>query len=94
MVIATSSSPSLPITPQAPAVEKGSSLDTELQSALEHARRLTEMYGTGIPEVVVAWSVVEELLAEKARQRSAKRTAFEDYCATYPDAPECRMYDV
>lgn len=71
-----------------------SRLDSELQAAREHARRLTAMYGTGLPEVAVAWDVVEELLAEKARQRQARPTAFSNYCEQNPDAPECRVYEV
>lgn len=70
------------------------SLDTRISTAREHARRLTALYGTNSPDVAVAWEEVEELLTAKARQNEKKVTSFQEYCALYPDAPECRMYDV
>jgi hypothetical protein len=70
------------------------SIDIDLQAAREHARRLTEMYGINSPEVAVAWDTVEELLTAKARQRERQPNSLEQYCALYPDAPECRVYDV
>ena len=75
-------------------VRKAPSLDAELQVALEHARRLTAMYGTELSDVAVAWDIVEELLATKARQRQAQPTAFNEYCEQFPDALEARIYDV
>ncbi|MBE9191056.1 Calvin cycle protein CP12 [Gloeocapsopsis crepidinum LEGE 06123] len=76
--------------------ESKKSLETSLQAALEHARRLTQMYGIGVTEVAVAWDVVEELATARFRQRENKSSssAFERYCALHPDAPECRIYDV
>ena len=82
----TTSSPAL--TPVQP------SLDTRISTAREHARRLTALYGTNHPDVAVAWEEVEELLSVKAKQREQKVTAFAEYCRLYPDAPECRVYDV
>lgn len=70
------------------------SLDTRISTAREHARRLTALYGTNSPDVAVAWEEVEELLTAKARQKEQKVSAFEEYCSLYPDAPECRMYEV
>ncbi|MGP1386040.1 MAG: Calvin cycle protein CP12 [Thainema sp.] len=70
------------------------SLDTRISTAREHARRLTALYGVTSPDVAVAWEEVEELLSVKAKQREQKVTAFEEYCSLYPDAPECRIYDV
>lgn len=70
-----------------------SSLDNALQAALEHARRLTEMNGTDNIEVALAWETVEELETAKARYRASAPTTFESYCAAYPDAPECRVYE-
>lgn len=69
-------------------------LESELRVALEHARRLTAMYGTDQPEVAVAWDVVEELLVARARQRANAPSGFENYCERHPDALECRLYEV
>jgi len=69
-------------------------LETALKAALEHARRLTEMYGTDPVEVAIAWETVDELETAKARQQAqAPATTFESYCSAYPDAPECRIYE-
>lgn len=70
------------------------SLQTSFQAALEHARRLTLMYGIEATEVVVAWDAVEELITATRRQQESSDSGFESYCALYPDAPECRIYDV
>ena len=83
-------------TPQATVASRSaslSSLESALQAALEHARRLTEMYGTDNVEVALAWETVEELETAKAQQKAKAPTAFERYCAAYPDAPECRLYE-
>jgi hypothetical protein len=77
---------------QVPSVSK-SSLDTAIKAALEHARRLTEMYGTDNIEVALAWETVEELEMAKASPKNRQLSAFERYCAAYPDAPECRVYE-
>lgn len=69
------------------------SLDSQLKAALEHARRLTAMYGTANIEVAIAWETVEELQVAKARQKTATRSAFSQYCANNPEAPECRIYE-
>jgi len=74
--------------------ESKKSLQTSLQAALEHARRLTPMYGIEATEVIVAWDAVEELLTATRRQKESSSSAFERYCALHPDAPECRIYDV
>ncbi|OKH25871.1 Calvin cycle protein CP12 [Chroogloeocystis siderophila] len=70
------------------------SLETSFQAALEHARRLTQMYGIGSTEVAVAWDTVEELITALVRQPKRSLSAFEHYCNLHPDAPECRFYDV
>ncbi|MUL36012.1 Calvin cycle protein CP12 [Gloeocapsopsis dulcis] len=87
----------LTATVSTPHVESKKSLETSFQAALEHARRLTQMYGIDTPEVAVAWDTVEELItaiAAKDRQRETPTSAFAKYCALYPEAPECRLYDV
>lgn len=75
-----------------PATPKKKSLDEQIKEARDYARMITEISGVTSPEAAVAWDVLEELMAAKAHQK-AKNT-FEDYCETYPDAPEARMYDV
>ena len=74
-------------------VARKPSLETTLQAALEHARRLTEMYGTDNIEVAIAWETVEELQVARARNKAAELTALDRYCAANPDAPECRIYE-
>lgn len=74
--------------------ESKKSLQTSFQAALEHARRLTLMYGIEATEVVVAWDAVEELVTAKSRQQESHCSGFDRYCALYPDAPECRIYDL
>lgn len=73
--------------------ESKTSLETSFQAALEHARRLTQMYGFGGTEVALAWETVEELVTARGRQQESS-SSLECYCALYPDAPECRLYDV
>ena len=86
------SAPASTAAPSAP-VAGQNALDNALQAALEHARRLTEMNGTDSIEVALAWETVEELETAKARRLASAPSAFERYCAAYPDAPECRVYD-
>jgi hypothetical protein len=74
--------------------EGRTSLEISFQAALEHARRLTQMYGIDVPEVAVAWDVVEELATAKSRRQKSSSTTFEHYCSLHPDAPECRIYEV
>ncbi|ESA38352.1 cp12 domain protein [Leptolyngbya sp. Heron Island J] len=72
-----------------------SAFETQLQAALEHARRLTEMHGTESIEVALAWETVEELQTAKASHQKVNPTiAFVRYCAENPDASEARVYDV
>lgn len=86
------------LAPQAPAASSRNSLDANLGASLEHARRLTALYGIGSTEVAVAWDVFEELLTAKARQADATAlspaSGFSGYCALNPNAPECRIYDL
>ncbi len=46
------------------------SIDAELRASREHARRLSEMYGSHAAETAAAWDAVEEILAMKAHQRA------------------------
>ncbi|MEO1209542.1 MAG: Calvin cycle protein CP12 [Cyanobacteria bacterium J06638_20] len=69
------------------------SLEARLQVALEHARRLTAMYGTGNIEVAIAWETVEELQKATVQQKASQLSPFAQYCAANPDAPECRIYE-
>ncbi|MDJ0706776.1 MAG: Calvin cycle protein CP12 [Leptolyngbyaceae cyanobacterium MO_188.B28] len=70
------------------------SLESSIQAALEHARRLTEMNGVESVETALAWEVVEELMKAKREQKAKTPTPFEHYCDTYPEAVECRVYDL
>ncbi len=70
-------------------------LETRLKAALEHARRMTEMYGSNSIDTVLAWETVEELqYVNSSRQSMTFEHAFAQYCAENPNAPEARMYDV
>ncbi|MDV3347862.1 Calvin cycle protein CP12 [Leptothoe sp. LEGE 181152] len=72
-----------------------SAFETQLQAALEHARRLTEMQGPESIEVALAWETVEELQTAKAGHQKVNPTiAFVRYCAENPGAAEARVYDV
>lgn len=71
-----------------------SSLETRLQAAFEHARRLTTMYGSGSVEVAIAWEAVEELREAQRGQQTTAPSTFALYCAANPNAPECRFYEV
>lgn len=72
-------------------------LDNTFEAALEHARRLTEMFGTSNPEVAIAWETVEELQSARIRsiqlQTATPKAAFLRYCEENPDALEARLYD-
>ncbi|WP_346293177.1 Calvin cycle protein CP12 [Sphaerothrix gracilis] len=68
-------------------------LETRLQAALEHARRLSAMNESSQLDIAIAWETVEELTAAQRRQQASRPSAFERYCAENPDAPEARIYD-
>ena len=74
-----------------------STYENRLQAALEHARRLTQMYGGQSVDAAIAWETVEELRAARSRrvQPSAPscESTFERYCSENPIALECRSYD-
>jgi hypothetical protein len=86
------------LAPTAPATSSRNSLDANLGAALEHARRLTALYGIEATEVAVAWDVFEELLTAKSRQVESTAfspaSGFAGYCSLHPEAPECRVYDL
>ncbi|MDA0267276.1 MAG: Calvin cycle protein CP12 [Cyanobacteria bacterium] len=93
--------PSLSTSPNAPMASVGSiptkptsTLDTALLVAFEHARRLTDIYGTTVIDVAIAWETVEELQVAKARRQTPAKSAFARYCEAHPDAPEARIYDL
>ncbi|CAN5683234.1 hypothetical protein BH23CYA1_BH23CYA1_14450 [soil metagenome] len=71
-----------------------STAENRLKAALEHARRLTEMYGCQRVEVAIAWETVEELqTAQSAQAVPSCQSVFDRYCADNPHALECRSYD-
>lgn len=69
-------------------------LPNRLRAALEHARRVTMMYEEGQIEIALAWEMVEELTKAQRQQRASQPSNFEMYCLMYPEAPECRIYDL
>ncbi|WP_088892318.1 Calvin cycle protein CP12 [Leptolyngbya ohadii] len=78
------------------ASEAAISIEQRIQDALEYARTVTTAQGINSVEAVVAWDIVEELLAEKAhrKQQTKRMTAFERYCEEFPSRIECLIYDV
>ncbi len=71
-----------------------SPLQNRLRAALEHARRVTSMYGQDRIEIALAWEMVEELGKAQRYDRAPRLSNFELYCLMNPDAPECRIYDL
>lgn len=69
-------------------------LDEAIHEARDYARMISETSGIATPEAAAAWDIVEELLAAKAHRKTAHKSSFADYCESYPEAPEARMYDV
>jgi len=69
-------------------------LQNRLRAALEHARRVTTMYGENHVEIALAWEMVEELEKAQQHQTQPRLSNFELYCLMNPDAPECRIYDL
>lgn len=68
-------------------------IESAYQAALEHARRLTDMYGTNTAEVAIAWETVEEIGKAKREQAPSLTASFAAYCEANPEAPECRIYE-
>jgi len=82
--------PTADLRPQLPE----SPAENRLKAALEHARRLTTMYGCQRIEVAIAWETVEELQkAQSAQPFLSCQSAFDRYCTETPHALECRIYD-
>ena len=82
-----------PVTPVAEVdVQVRPSLHTRFEAALEHARRLTAMYGADTIDVAIAWETVDELRKADYIQRQLHLSAFERYCAANPSALEARIY--
>ncbi|MEO1067991.1 MAG: Calvin cycle protein CP12 [Cyanobacteria bacterium J06638_6] len=84
---------SLTTTLSTPITVSQPSLESRLQVTLEHARRLTALYGTDILDVAIAWETVEELSTAHRRQAPSQATAFARYCDADPDALEYRIYE-
>lgn len=80
---------------RSPSAEKA--CKNRLQAALEHARRLTQMYGYQGADVAIAWETVEELRTAGRTQflpsASSCQASFERYCIENPHAFEARSYD-
>lgn len=70
-------------------------LEQKIYSAIADARQTCVIEGGSSGACAVAWDIVEELHAEKAhRQQHKVKNNFEMYCDEYPEAEECRIYDV
>ncbi|MGB3614269.1 MAG: CP12 domain-containing protein [Elainellaceae cyanobacterium] len=93
----TTTAPAIQSASEAAPAQKNYSLDTAWEAALEHARRLTEMFGTNAPAVAIAWETVEELQSARFRNvyphTVTAKAAFIRYCEENPSAPEARIYD-
>ncbi|MEM9923363.1 MAG: Calvin cycle protein CP12 [Cyanobacteria bacterium P01_D01_bin.50] len=73
-----------------------STLETAILEAVAEARETCELNGNNSSDCAVAWDIVEELQAEKSHQKQAKQTknSLDNYCASHPEADECRVYDI
>ena len=68
----------------------------KLEQALIDAHTVCAIEGDTSPACAARWDIVEELHAALAHERAKMKTksALLDYCSEYPDALECRIYDV
>jgi hypothetical protein len=73
-----------------------STLETAILEAVTEARKTCEVNGSNSSDCAVAWDIVEELQAEKSHQKQARqiKNSFDNYCKRYPNALECRVYDI
>ncbi len=71
-------------------------LETAILEAVAEARSTCEVNGSNSSDCAVAWDIVEELQAEKSHQKQAAKikNSLNDYCDRYPNALECRVYDI
>ena len=71
-------------------------LEAAILEAVTEARSTCEVNGNKSSECAVAWDIVEELQAEKSHQKQAKqiKNSLDNYCDRYPNAVECRIYDI
>ncbi|WP_414621274.1 Calvin cycle protein CP12 [Calothrix sp. CCY 0018] len=71
-------------------------LETAILEAVAEARSTCEVNGSDSNDCAVAWDIVEELQAEKSHQKQAAKikNSLDDYCASNPNALECRVYDI
>ena len=73
-----------------------SNLEQAILEAVAEARTTCSSNGSSSSECAVAWDIVEELQAEKSHQKQARKTkdSLDNYCDRYPEAAECRVYDI
>jgi CP12 domain len=76
--------------------QESKSIEEIIQESLIEARTTCSQHGNHSQECAVAWDIVEELQAEKShRKQEAKvQTSLDYHCSLYPEADECRIYDV
>lgn len=65
-----------------------------LKLAIQHAENLCYGINADTPACRVAWDRVEELSAERARQREEERRAEKEFIMCEIDPRACKEYDV
>ncbi|AZB71378.1 Calvin cycle protein CP12 [Synechococcus elongatus] len=71
-------------------------LQDRITEARSEARQTCATFGKDDPQCRVAWDILEELQAEAAHhpEKTLREKAYRNYCDEFPNADECRMYDV
>ncbi len=70
-------------------------LQPKIEAKIAHARTISAEKGLASEESALAWDLVEELQVQQAHQQQKElgQTAFEEYCAEYPEAKDMQRYD-
>ncbi|NET34495.1 MAG: CBS domain-containing protein [Cyanothece sp. SIO1E1] len=70
-------------------------LEQKIEAAIANARKLCAREGVTARDCITAWSLVDDLEAEAAHQRTEPlaKTAFEEYCEEYPELLSKWEYD-
>lgn len=73
-------------------------LQDRIIAARDEAHQVCETYGNQDAQCRVAWDILEELQAEASHHHQAEQTlrekAYGSYCQEFPNADECKIYDV
>lgn len=72
-----------------------STLEKDLQDAIQNANAICTEKGPGARECAAAWDVVDALETELAHHRSQRiaKTVYEEYCEEFPEVMSARMFD-